>query len=89
MSDYNTYPAVDSVRNFPPSVRAALAAASELLNVFAHDNGAGQLVIGSTPVEPTPQAGLNTIGWVKAVFIPNEGTIPTPIDPYTIVIELV
>lgn len=90
MSDYDTYPAVDTARMFPPSVRAAIATAPEMDARFAHTDGVtGKLVIAGAEVgQPSPEAGLNTVGWVKAVFIPLEGTLPTPIDPYTIVIEM-
>lgn len=32
-------------------------------------------------------AGLNTVGWGRAVFIPNGGTVPGGTPAYTIVIE--
>ena len=33
-------------------------------------------------------ARLNTAGFVRGVFIPSGGTIPTGLPPYTIVIEM-
>lgn len=90
MSDYDTYPAVDTARMFPPSVRAAIATAPEMDERFAHiDSVSGKLSIDGAEVgQPSPAAGLNTVGWAKAVFIPSEGTIPSPITPYLIVVEL-
>lgn len=37
-------------------------------------------------IAPTT-AGLNTLGFVKGIFIPNGGTLPTPLPIYTLVIE--
>lgn len=88
MSDYQTYPAVDSFKNFPPSVRAALAAAGEMLSRFAHLDANNKLVISGEPVgEPSPVASLDTVGWARAVFIANGATYPSDAGPYTIVIE--
>ena len=87
MSDFDTYPAVDAARMFPPSVRAAIAASPELLEIFAHLSGGVLTIDGNQVGEPSPVAGLDTVGWAKAVFIENEGTVPPGLDPYTIVIE--
>ena len=39
-------------------------------------------------VDTSAVAGLNTVGWGRAVFIENGGTVPPGTPDYTIVIEL-
>lgn len=34
-----------------------------------------------------PVAGLDTVGWLKGVFIENGGVVPEETPPYTLVIE--
>lgn len=34
-----------------------------------------------------PVAGLNTIGLMRGTWIPNGGTLPTPLQPWTLVVE--
>lgn len=38
-------------------------------------------------VDTADRAGLSTAGWAEAIVIPNGGTVPTGLDPYTLVIE--
>lgn len=91
---YNTYPAVDdTTKAFPPSVRSAIRDAPELEEKFAHLNEDEQLVINGIVIEtggdtpPIVEAGLNTLGFVKGVFIVNEGTLPPDLPIYAVVIE--
>jgi hypothetical protein len=90
MSEYTIVPAVKaSDHSFAPQVREAIAASTELEDKYARLSG-GALTIGDDPVDvtPTPQAGLNTPGWARAVFIEEGDEVPGGTDPYTIVVEI-
>lgn len=74
----NIYPvAMDRFFRLPEKVREILAASPEMTETFA-------------PIDATPiEAGLNTVGLLRGVFIENGGTIPTEaVSPYVVVIEL-
>lgn len=93
---YEKFPGVDNTTfAFPPIVRSALVTHTpELETKYAHLNEDDQLEIngivietGGTPV-PVPEAGLDTLGFLRAVFIENGGTIPPEaVSPYIVVIE--
>ena len=51
------------------------------------DAGEIRAAIRANTTSEVDVAGLNNVGWAKAVFIENEGTIPLDAEPYTIVIE--
>ena len=85
---YNTIPGIDELNQFPEPVREGIASAPELENKYAH-LVEGVLVIGGTPVNiPGEPAGLDTVGWLQAVFIESGGVIPPGTPPYTLVIEM-
>lgn len=46
-----------------------------------------QAALIGTKVNTADVAGLNTLGWGRAIFIPNGGTVPGGTPPYTLVIE--
>lgn len=84
---YDTIPGIDEVNQFPPVVRQAIVDSAEMKANYAHLES-GVLVVGSTPVSiPGDPAGLNAVGWCRAVFIANGGTVPVGTPAYTLVIE--
>ncbi len=60
----------------------AAAASSEAANALAEAEAAAALA-----ATPPTAAGLDTLGYVKGVFIANEGTLPGSLPIYAIVLE--
>lgn len=89
---YGMIPSVDDATlAFPPGVRAAIAASAELEDKYVRDDE-GVYKVGTDPIvfpDPSPTAGLDTVGWAKAVFIEEGGTVPVGTPAYTLVVELV
>jgi hypothetical protein len=84
---YNYIAGIDEDNSFPPTVRQAIADATEMQDKYAH-LADGVLVVGTTPVSiPGVPAAINTVGWLRAVFIPHGGTVPVGTPAYTLVIE--
>lgn len=84
---YNYIAGIDESNQFPPVVRQAIADSDEMQAQYAHlvDD---VLVVGDTPVSiPGVPADLDTVGWMRGVFIANGGTVPVGTPPYTLVIE--
>lgn len=88
---FSMIPSVDDVTHeFPAPVKDAIANMAEMEDKYVRDDE-GVYKVGTDPIvfpDPSPTAALDTVGWARAVFIEEGGTVPVGTPAYTLVVEL-